>query len=169
MTMTQDPAFWLLVAFVICVLLITRPIYQSIQQIIHDRTVDIKNQFDEAISLRDDSRSLLNIYRKKVIDVRHESQEILRHAQSEADLIKKNAERDLELFSSSAQRRMQQKLTALENQYIDLLKEHVISRSMKLAINILGKEGNLSQDTTLNQINEKILSLLSNKKLDLSN
>jgi F-type H+-transporting ATPase subunit b len=94
--MLHNPEFWILVAFVIFVAGIFKPARQRILAALDARAERIKADLDEAQRLREEAQGTLAAYQRKQRQAVKEADEILTHAQEEAELFRDRAAEDLE-------------------------------------------------------------------------
>ena len=105
--MFDDPTFWVLVAFVIFVLAIFRPLGRGLTAALDKRAGQIKNDLDEAERLRIEAQDLLASYQRRQRDAVEEAENIVNQAREEADRMRARAAQELE---RSVERREQQAL-----------------------------------------------------------
>lgn len=80
----HDPTFWFLIAFVIFVVLVSRPISGMAGKALDARGDKIRNDLDEAEKLRAEAQDLLAGYQRKQRDAAKEAEAILARARDEA-------------------------------------------------------------------------------------
>ncbi len=85
----QSAEFWVAMAFVVTVLLLSRPIYKAISALTGKYIDTIRNQIDSAEQLQEDAEKLLASYEKKFRNVNKEAESILKKSQNEIDYIRK--------------------------------------------------------------------------------
>ena len=82
--MFHDPTFWFLVAFVIFVVLVSRPISRMAGSALDARGEKIRSDLDEAEKLRAEAQDLLASYQRKQRDAAKEAEAIVERAREEA-------------------------------------------------------------------------------------
>lgn len=82
--MFQDPTFWVLVAFVIFIGLLAKPVGRMIAGALDSRAEEIRKQIAEAEKLREEATALLAGYRKKQQNAAKEAEDIVARAREEA-------------------------------------------------------------------------------------
>ncbi len=105
--MFHDPTFWFLVAFVIFIALVSRPISRLAGKGLDDRADKIRHDLDEAEKLRSEAQELLAAYQRKQRDAAKEAEAIVDRAREEA---KRLAIRAAEELSQTLARREQMAL-----------------------------------------------------------
>ena len=105
--MFGDPTFWVLVAFVIFVLAISRPLGRGLSAALDKRAGQIKNDLDEAERMRVEAQDLLASYQCRQRDAVQEAENIVNQAREEADRLRARAAKELE---HAVKRREQQAL-----------------------------------------------------------
>jgi F-type H+-transporting ATPase subunit b len=94
----HDPTFWFLVAFVIFIGAIWRPVSRGVGTALDSRAGKIRSDLDEAEKLRVDAQDLLASYQRKQRDAAKEAEAILSHARDEVGRMRVRAAADLERF-----------------------------------------------------------------------
>ncbi|MET4807094.1 F0F1 ATP synthase subunit B [Limibacillus sp. MBR-115] len=128
--MFSSPEFWVAAALVIFIGLAVwkgmRPLLDSLDQ----RSEKIRNELDEARSLREEAQALLADYKRKQRDALAEAEQIVDHAKQEAQRLAKKAEADLK---EQLARREQQALDKIAQAEQHALRE-VRDQAVDLAI-----------------------------------
>lgn len=92
--MFADPEFWVAVALIILVAIVTRPVTRAVTAMLDARTQRISHALDEAARLRDEAQRLLADYERRQRDAAGEVEAMVAHARAEAErLTKEGAER----------------------------------------------------------------------------
>ena len=94
--MFQDPTFWVLVAFVIFIALIAKPLGRGAGAALDKRADKIKADLDEAERVRVEAQELLASYQKKQREAARDAEDIIAAAKEEADRIAKHGAERLE-------------------------------------------------------------------------
>ena len=104
--MFEDPTFWVAVAFVIFFAIIFwLKVHKALFAGLDKRIARIKEELDEAQSLREEAQKTLAEHKRKQRDTLAEVEKIVEHAKEEAARLRKAAEKGLE---QSLARRAQQ-------------------------------------------------------------
>jgi F-type H+-transporting ATPase subunit b len=91
MELFGSPEFWVLVAFIIFVVLVAKPVSRMITASLDQRSARIKTTLDEAQRLRDEAQQLLAENQRRQRDAAKEAADILAHARDEAARLKREA------------------------------------------------------------------------------
>ena len=94
--------FWVMVAFVILLALVFKPLFRIVVTALDARAETIKRQIDEAARLREEAQGLLATYQRKHRDAVKETGDILGQARDEAA---RQATRAEEMLVESLKRR----------------------------------------------------------------
>ncbi len=94
--MLDGPEFWVLVAFVIFVALVWKPLGRMIVGALDDRTAKIRADLERAAQLREEAQELLAQYERKHRDAMKEAAEIVAYAKTEAERFAQQARGELE-------------------------------------------------------------------------
>lgn len=94
--MFRTPEFWVLVAFVIFVAAVYRPVRDRLVAALDDRARRIKAELDEARKLREEAQATLAAYQRKQRQAIAEAEEILARARDDVEFVRKQAAGDLE-------------------------------------------------------------------------
>ena len=94
--MLHDAEFWVLVAFVIFIGLVWKPIGRMIGVALDRRSELIKAEIEEAARLREEAQSLFASYQRRHKEAMQQADDIVAHARAEADRLAKEAAAELE-------------------------------------------------------------------------
>lgn len=97
MELLHSPHTWEALGFLVFVALVAKQAWVAVTKMLDDRSAEIKAKLDEAVKLREDARTLLTTYEKKVREAEKEAAEIVAQAKSEAATMAKEAARALEV------------------------------------------------------------------------
>ena len=122
MEFLNDPTFWVLVAFMIFVVLATKPIYSLISDGLDKRTEKIRNDIEEAENLRKEAQDLLASYQRKQRDAMNEVEEIRNQAIAEADKILNQGRKNLEESIERRRKLALERIAQAETQAIDTVR-----------------------------------------------
>ncbi len=135
----QDPTFWTAVAFVICVGAIFVPAKKALLGALDSRAERIKQQLDEAQSLREDTQSLLAEYKRKQRDVIEDSAAILEHAKEEAGRLREQAATDLEALLDRRRREAVEKIEQAEAAALKAVRDQAVDVAMAATAKLLAE------------------------------
>jgi F-type H+-transporting ATPase subunit b len=91
-----DPEFWVLVAAVIFVAVVWKPVKRSLVGSLDARAAQIRDELDNARRLRDEAEQTLAEFQRKQRDAQGEADAIIAHARAEAERIAAQSARELE-------------------------------------------------------------------------
>ena len=94
--MFQDPTFWVAVGFLILVGLVVGFARKPIVGMVDSRINGIRENLDQAASLREEAQQLLAEYQRKQRDAVKETEEMIAHAKTEAERLSKEGAEKLE-------------------------------------------------------------------------
>jgi F-type H+-transporting ATPase subunit b len=96
MEFVRESEFWVLVAAVIFVVLVFRPVGRTLTGGLDARAARIRGELDEARRLRQEAEQLVAEYRAKREQAAADGEAIVAHARAEAERIAAQGARDLE-------------------------------------------------------------------------
>lgn len=153
--------FWVAVAFVTTVTLLSRPIYRLIQKMINNNIDNIRNKLEEAEQIQMDAEKLLASYERKFRNVRNEANEILKKSQNEINYLRKASLTQLEQSMKLKEQDMMEKIKSSRENAINEIANTARNLSLKAARQII--QNNLSDkdiskliDTSIEKINKVI-------------
>lgn len=141
----ENPEFWVAMAFVLVVLVLSRPIARLLGELLNRRIEAIADRITEAQKLNEDAQKLLSEYEKKYLNAEKEARNILRRSEKEIELLKeerlKKLEADMEIRQKEAEQRIKATQEAAVKEIMALTSEAAI-RALKevLARDLTKKE-----------------------------
>ena len=161
MEFLNDPTFWVLVAFMIFVVLATKPIYGLISDGLDKRADKIRNDLEEAENLRKEAQDLLASYQRKQREVIDEAEEIRQQAIAEADKLLNQGRKSLEESIERRRKLALERIAHAEIQAIDTVRAKTIDTAINITreylINDLkGKKANELVDTAIKELPNKL-------------
>lgn len=143
--------FWVSIAFVLTILIILTPGLKAIKKLIDNRISRIKNELNEAETLKMEAQQLYSDYERKLTNIKKEIEDIINE---ENIIISENKEYKLRELDSMIQKKEME-----INGKIELASEQV-----KKELNKLIADKTLSIINTL--INQKITKSMHNELID---
>jgi F-type H+-transporting ATPase subunit b len=140
MEFLRDPEFWIAVAFLIFVALVSRPIIKAVNKILDERSAKIRQDLEEARRLRSEAEALLAEYKKKQQDAAREAGDILQHAREEAELFRKEAATNLTAALARRERMALDKITQAEAQAVAEVRSQAVDLAVAAAQRILEQQ-----------------------------
>ena len=136
----RDPETWIAVAFVIFIVLVSRPISKAIAKALDERSAKIRADLDEARRLREEAEALLAEYRKKQQEAAGEAAGILARARDEAELFRKEAGTNLTAALARRERMALDKITQAEIQAVAEVRAQAVDLAVVAAQRILQQQ-----------------------------
>ncbi len=140
MAFFHDPEFWIAVAFLLFVALVSRPIARAVNKILDERAAKIRHDLEEARRLRSEAEALLAEYKKKLQDAAREAGEIMNHAREEAELFRKEAAANLTASLARRERMALDKIAQAEAQAVAEVKSQAVDLAVAAARRILEQQ-----------------------------
>ena len=137
MHLLHDPEFWVLVAALIFVIAVWRPVSRMIAGGLDSRATRIRNELDEARRLREDAERLVAEYRAKEQEALAEAETIVAHARAEAERIAVQSARDLEAALERRQRMAEERIAQAEAKALDEVRAVAIDVAIAAARDVL--------------------------------
>jgi len=133
----QSAEFWVGVAFVLVVLLLTGPVGRLVRSMLNKRIDNITKRIHDAAELRDEAQKLLADYEKKFLNADKEAQAILNKSQKEIEYLKKEnlakLEEEMKIKEKEAEDRITASKEKAAREISDLTSELTI-KTVKAAI-----------------------------------
>lgn len=157
----QGAEFWVAVAFVITVTLLSRPIAKLLKGMISKNIDSIRNQLDEAEQLQTDAEKLLASYERKFRNVNDEAAAILKKSQNEIEYLKKASLSRLEQDMAQKEKDVAEKLQGAKDsalQEISAVASGLSIKAVKTIVqnNLKDKDINKLIDTSISKIDKAI-------------
>ena len=137
MHLFADPEFWVLVAAVIFVAVIWKPVRKSLIGSLDERAARIRAELDEARKLRDDAEQLLAEYRIKEREAAAEAQAIIAHAQEEAERIAAQSARDLDQALARRTRLAEERIAQAESKAVEEIRAVAVDVAIAAAREVI--------------------------------
>lgn len=115
-----NPTLWVGVAFVLFVVLVGRNLYKMVGSMLDQRIARVKSTISEAENLRQQAEKILKEYQEKFGQAEYEAREMVLRAQAEAELLKEQSFKNLEL---TLERRQRDAITKMEQAQQQLLQQ----------------------------------------------
>jgi len=128
--MFQDPTFWVAVGFLILVGLVVGFARKPIVGMIDSRISGIRENLDQAASLREEAQQLLAEYQRKKRDAVKDTEEMVAQAKTEAERLSKEG---AEKLAEALKRREQLAIEKIAQAEADALRE-IRALSVEVAV-----------------------------------
>ena len=133
----MDEHFFILIAFVLFIALTYRPLSRAIISGLDKRSQKIKNQLDEAENLRAQAERMLEETQKQQKRSLIEAEEIVAAAKTEADRLKDEAKKSLELALNRREQMAFTRIAYAEKEAMSAVKNFAIDVSIKAVEGLL--------------------------------
>lgn len=153
----QSAEFWVAMAFVLTILLLSRPIFKAVSALINKNISQIRNRIDEAAELQLDAEKLLASYEHKFRNVKKEADAILKKSQNEIEYLRKASISRMEQEMAQKEKDVADKLNEAKNSAIKEISEVAGELSIKAARTIILQKLNSKEvDTLIDKSIEKL-------------
>jgi len=153
----HDPEFWVLVAAVIFVAAVYRPVGRALTGGLDARATRIRGELDEARRLREEAERLVAEYRARQQQAAAEAEAIVAHAKAEAERIAAQSARDLEQALERRQRMAEERIAQAEAKALAEVRSVAIDVAIAAARDVIAAEIDERRGGTL--IDEAIVAL----------
>ena len=157
----SNPEFWVAVAFVIFVAVIVYMGYRRIVEGLDARGERIKNELEEARSLREEAQALLASYQRKQRDALKEAEAIVEHAKEEAARSSAEAEAKLQETIKRRTEMAVDKISRAEAQALQDVRNTTVDVAVDAARHLI--ETNLGEEKAASLVEDSIADI--DKKL----
>jgi F-type H+-transporting ATPase subunit b len=115
-SLLASPELWVLVAFVLFIVIVSRPVMRTLTTTLDGRTARIKRDLEEAARLREEASAMLAQYQRKHRDAMSQAQEIVEHARAEAERLAQQSAKELEASLARRESLALQRIAQAEGQ-----------------------------------------------------
>jgi F-type H+-transporting ATPase subunit b len=157
MEFLHEAEFWVLVAAVIFVILVFKPVSRALTGGLDARAARIRAELDEARRLREEAEALVAEYRAKQQQAAAEAASIVSHAQQEAERIAAQGARDLEQALVRRQRMAEERIAQAEAKALDEVRAAAIDVAINAARQVISAEMDERRGSAL--LDEAIVAL----------
>lgn len=121
--MLQNTTFWVLVAFVTFVVLVWNTAKKAIIGALDARAERIRQEIEQAQSLREEAQAMLAQFQRKQRDALKEAEAIIAAAREEADRIRRTATDELESSLKRREAQAMEKIAQAETQALQQVRD----------------------------------------------
>lgn len=151
--------FWVAAAFVLTILLLSRPIYKALNGMISKRIEYISRRLENAAQVQDDAEKLLASYEHKFRNVDKEAEAILKKSQNEIEYLRKASLSRLEQDMAQKEKETAEKLQNAKDkaaQEISALAGGLSIKAVRTALqrHLQDSELDLLIDTSIKKISQ---------------
>ena len=129
----QNPEFWVGMAFVFVVLMLSRPLSKVFSTMMKKRIEGIANRIDEAAQLKDDAQKLLADYEAKFQNAKKEANALIKKSQKQVELLKQEYLQKLEADMNIHKREVDERISAAQ----DEAKKEIVSLTSDVTIGVV--------------------------------
>jgi len=137
--MIINATFWVAVSFFIFLgVLIYFKIPQKVINILNETIDSIKNEVDNAETLKEESKNILSEYEKKISNAKNEVKEMINMATEEADRNVLNTNEDFHILMENRKKNTEDRIKQMKNQALKDIKNASVKISIQ-AVEVLLK------------------------------
>jgi F-type H+-transporting ATPase subunit b len=140
MEILHEAEFWVLVAAIIFVVAVFRPVRRTLTGGLDARAARIRSELDEARRLREEAEKLVAEYRAKQSEAAAEAEAIIVHARAEAERIAVQSARDLELALERRQRLAEERIAQAEAKALAEVRAAAIDVAIAAARDVIARQ-----------------------------
>ena len=140
MHLFSDPEFWVLVAAIIFVAVVWKPVRRSLIGSLDERAQRIRSELDEARQLRDEAERLLSDYQRKEREAAAEAQAIVAHAREEAERVAAQSQHDLEQALQRRHRLAEERIAQAEARALEEIRGVAVDVAIAAAREVIVAE-----------------------------
>ena len=140
MHLLADPEFWVLLAVLVFIAIVWKPMRRFIVGTLDQRTARIQGELDEARKLREEAEQLLAEYQKRQREAAAEAQSIVAHAREEAERIATQASNDLQRALERRQRLAEERIAQAESKAMAEIRAAAVDVAIDAARQVIVSE-----------------------------
>ena len=140
MHVLADPEFWVLLAVLVFIAIVWKPMRRFIVGTLDQRAMRIQGELEEARKLREEAEQLLAEYQKRQREAAAEAQSIVAHAREEAERIASQAARDLEQSLERRQRLAEERIAQAESKAMAEIRAAAVDVAIDAARQVIVSE-----------------------------
>ena len=157
----HDPTFWVLVAFVIFVIAVYKPIRGALLGGLDSRIAEIRQEVEEAEKLREEAQSLLAKYQRQQRQALQDAENIVARARESAERHRAEAEESMKEMVRRQEEQAREKIAQAEATAIQQVRAMSVDLAMAAAEKLLverlgGTGGSRLIDASIQDIPRKL-------------
>ena len=157
----STPEFWILVAFIMIVAVVIRPLRRAVTKALDERGERIKSQLDEAQRLREEAQHLLAEYQRKQRQAHRDAEQILTRARAEADRHRTQHAEELEAALKRREQQAMDRIAQAESDALDEVRQRaadiaVAATRQLLKEKVEGAKGDALIDAAIEELPERM-------------
>ena len=138
--MFHDPQFWILVAFIIFIIAIFKPIRSMLVSVLDNKIVEIKNSINEAEKIKTESQQTLTEIIKRQNDVKNEILIIQNEGKEKINLIEKYSNEKLKELIRKRNQLAKLKIEQMTRDANIQVQKYIVQYAINTTIKILEKK-----------------------------
>lgn len=147
MEILSDAKFWVAVSFLALIVLGYKKVARLLLNALDARSAKIREELDNARKLREQAEAVLADYKRKQAAYLKEAENMLAKAREDAELMNKQAEKDLKDALDARMKQALLKIAREEEQAIQEVRNHVVDIALAAArAVIVSHVGKMSQE-----------------------
>jgi F-type H+-transporting ATPase subunit b len=152
----HDPTFWTLVAFIIFVAALFRPVKKALIGGLDSRIDQVRTEVEQAQQLREEAQALLASYQRKQREAAQEAEEILNRAKEDAEFHRAEAEKGMTALLARQEELAVEKIAQAEATAVQEVRDMAVDLAIEATEKILAQKvaGELSNKLVNDAINE---------------
>lgn len=155
------PEFWLLVALVILIAAIWKPLSRTILGGLDGHSAKVRAELDEARRLREEAQRLLAEQQRKLAAGEDQAQQIVQHAKAEAERQVKRHREELEASIRRRREAAEQRIAQEEARAIQELRAHAARLTIRTTERLIAEQMDDEQrrqmvDRALDEVGRKL-------------
>ena len=160
--MLSDPQFWVLIAFIIFIGFMIKPVRKILSINLGDKIQEIKDSIDQAEKIKNDAQVALSEIKKRQNEVKREIDLIEQEAKEKITIIAKNAHTKLIDQINKRNALASVKIDQMTRDANTEIQKHITQIAISATVNILEKK--LNDKEKQNLINQSVNELGSTLK-----
>ena len=138
--MFHDPQFWILVAFIIFIIAIFKPVRSMLVSVLDNKINEIKNSIDEAEKIKTESQQTLTEIKKRQNDVKNEILIIQNEGKEKINLIEKYSNEKLKEQINKHNQLSKLKIEQMTRDANIQVQKYIVQYALNTTIKILEKK-----------------------------
>ena len=138
--MFHDPQFWILVAFIIFIIAIFKPVRSMLVSVLDNKIVEIKNSINEAEKIKTESQQTLTEIIKRQNDVKNEILIIQNEGKEKINLIEKYSNEKLKEQINKRNQLSKLKIEQMTRDANIQVQKYIVQYAINTTIKILEKK-----------------------------
>lgn len=144
-----DPRAWYLIAFVIFIGIVFKPIGKAITGGLDDHSKKVKEQLEEAKKLREEAQDLLATYEGRHRDAEAEAEKIIARAKAEADILREQATEQLAKDATAREKQLASKVALMKAQALQDVRQQAADLALTVTEQLLRENQAANQKMAL--------------------